>query len=149
MDFPCAAKSCIVFTVLLLIMAASCVHAQLHAPQLTAISWGGSILSWRNYTSASIQPKNLQPAPRRTAKEITDAQPDEAWQTIIWRESSSCPLSKQFHAGTGCARHSQTHGRSWAGPEGGSLANDRGLGRKEIPHGFSVAYPLRPHWNGW
>src|SRR6266568_3193717 len=87
------------------------------------------------------QPKNLRPAPRRTAKEITDAQPDEAWQSIIWRESSSCPLSKQFHAGTGCARHSQTHGRSWAGPEGGSLANDRGLGRKEIPHGFSVAHP--------
>jgi hypothetical protein len=41
MDFPCANNSCIVFTVLLLIMAASCVHAQLHAPQLTAISWGG------------------------------------------------------------------------------------------------------------
>src|SRR6266516_7245132 len=41
MDFPCAANSCIVFTVLLLIMAASCVHAESHAPQLTAISWGG------------------------------------------------------------------------------------------------------------
>ncbi len=35
-------------------MAASWVHAELHAPQLTASSWGGSILSWRNYTSASI-----------------------------------------------------------------------------------------------
>src|SRR5712692_102998 len=41
MDFPCTANSCIVFTVLLLIMAASCVHATSHAPQLTAISWGG------------------------------------------------------------------------------------------------------------
>src|SRR6266568_9141385 len=41
MDFPCTANSCIVFTVLLLIMAASCVHATSHAPQLTASSWGG------------------------------------------------------------------------------------------------------------
>src|SRR5438876_4086574 len=35
MDFPCAANSCIVFTTLLLIMAASCVHAifMLHSLQ--------------------------------------------------------------------------------------------------------------------
>src|SRR6266700_2806995 len=35
MDFPCADNSCIVFTVLLLIMAASCVHAlfMLHSLQ--------------------------------------------------------------------------------------------------------------------
>src|SRR5437660_7625340 len=41
MDFPCAANSCIVFTVLLLIMAASWVYDQPHTPQLTAISGGG------------------------------------------------------------------------------------------------------------
>ena len=35
-DLPCTANSCILFTVLLLIMAASCVHAEPHAPQLTA-----------------------------------------------------------------------------------------------------------------
>src|SRR2546425_9430577 len=59
MDFPCTANSCIVFTVLLLIMAASCVHAQLHAPQLTAISWGGqfypgAIIRRRSYVESWV-----------------------------------------------------------------------------------------------
>src|SRR6266699_5409191 len=57
MDFPCAANSCIVFTVLLLIMAASCAHDEPHAPQLTAISGVGQFylgVSLVNYTSALI-----------------------------------------------------------------------------------------------
>src|SRR6266487_1670511 len=57
MDFPCAAHSCIVFTVLLLIMAASCVHAESHAPQLTAISWGGQF-----YPGAIIHRRLYHPA---------------------------------------------------------------------------------------
>src|SRR5712691_6469506 len=43
MDFPCADNSCMVFTVLLLIMAASWVYDQPHTPQLTAISGGGQL----------------------------------------------------------------------------------------------------------
>src|SRR5690348_18441188 len=69
------------------------------------------------------QPKKPRPAPRHDAQAITQAQPEEAWQTVEWREGSREPLRKQFvairvHAGTGWARHSETHGRSWTGPEG-------------------------------
>jgi SRSO17 transposase len=66
------------------------------------------------------QPKKPCPAARHDAREITNAQPEEAWQTIEWREGSRDTLRKQFvairvHAGTGCARHSESHGRSWTG----------------------------------
>ncbi len=69
------------------------------------------------------QPRKPRPARRYDASSITAAQPDEMWQTITWREGSQGSLQKQFvairvHAGTGCARHSETHGRSWTGPEG-------------------------------
>lgn len=69
------------------------------------------------------QPRKPRPAPRHDAQAITKAQPEEAWQTVEWREGSRGSLRKQFvalrvHAGTGCARHSATHGRSWTGPEG-------------------------------
>jgi len=69
------------------------------------------------------QPKKPRPAPRHDAQKITGAQAEEAWQTIEWREGSRGTLRKQFvairvHAGTGCARHSESHGRSWTGPEG-------------------------------
>ncbi len=69
------------------------------------------------------QPKKRRPAPRHDVKEVTDAQPEDAWQTVEWRAGSRGPLRKQcvalrVHAGTGCARHSESHGRSWTGPEG-------------------------------
>lgn len=69
------------------------------------------------------QPKKPRPAPRHDAQAITNTQPVDTWQTVEWREGSRGPLRKQFvalrvHAGTGCARHSATHGRSWTGPEG-------------------------------
>jgi len=42
---------------------------------------------------------------------------------VEWREGSRGTLRKQFlairvHAGIGCARHSESHGRRWTGPEG-------------------------------
>jgi SRSO17 transposase len=81
------------------------------------------------------QPKKPRPARRYDASTITAAQPEEAWQTITWREGSQGSLQKQFiairvHAGTGCARHSETHGRSWTGPEGW-LLGERPLAREE------------------
>ncbi len=53
----------------------------------------------------------------------TGAQPDEAWRPIIWREGKWSPqqtvrgLARSWRHG-GCARHSETHGRTWTGPEG-------------------------------
>ena len=69
------------------------------------------------------QPKKPRPAPRHDAQKITEAQLEEAWQTVEWREGSRGTLRKQFvairvPAGTGYARHSESHGRSWTGPEG-------------------------------
>lgn len=69
------------------------------------------------------QPKKPRRAPRHDVKELTSALPEEAWQTAEWREGSRGTLRKQFvalryHAGTGCARHSESHGHSWTGPEG-------------------------------
>ena len=69
------------------------------------------------------QPKKPRPAARHDAQVVTNTQAEEAWQTVEWREGSRGTLRKQFvairvHAGTGCARHSESHGRSWTGPEG-------------------------------
>jgi SRSO17 transposase len=69
------------------------------------------------------QPKKPHPAPRHDVKELTDALQEEAWQTVHWRQGSRGSLRKQFvalrvHARTGCARHSESHGRSWTGPQG-------------------------------
>ncbi|HET8907140.1 MAG TPA: IS701 family transposase [Ktedonobacterales bacterium] len=69
------------------------------------------------------QPKKPRPAPRHTAQALTADQPEDAWQIVESREGSQGILRKQVvalrvHAGTGCARHSETHGRSWTGPEG-------------------------------
>src|SRR5258707_5362755 len=53
-DFPCAANSCMVFTVVLLIMAASWEYVDQHFPQTTAISgvgqfYLGAIIHRRSY----------------------------------------------------------------------------------------------------
>ncbi len=67
-------------------------------------------------------PKKPRLGPRHDAQVITSTQTEEAWQTVEWREGSRGTLRKQFvairvHVGTGSARHSETHGRSWTGPE--------------------------------
>lgn len=91
-------------------------------------------------------PKKPRPAPRHDVKEVTDAQPEEAWQTVQWRKGSQGSLRKQFaailvHAGTGCARHSETHGRSWTGPEGWPLAERPLPGEEGDPKWFFSDLP--------
>ncbi len=90
--------------------------------------------------------KKPRPAPRYEAQALTAAQPEEAWQTVEWREGSRGALRKQFvalrvHAGTGCARHSESHGRSWTGPEGWLLAERPRPGEEGKPKWFFSCLP--------
>jgi SRSO17 transposase len=92
------------------------------------------------------QRKKPRPAPRHDVKTITDALPQEAWQIVEWREGSRGPMRKQFvalrvHAGTGCARHSETHGRSWTGPEGWLLGERPLPGEEGDPKWFFSNLP--------
>src|SRR5579859_951226 len=67
MDLPCAANSCILFTVLLLIMAASLVHKFNLMLQRVPPYRGTVNLSWRKYTLSLIgssQWPSLQPRRR-------------------------------------------------------------------------------------
>jgi SRSO17 transposase len=63
-----------------------------------------------------------------------------------WRENSRGTLRKQFvalrvHAGTGCARHTESHGRRWTGPEG-LLLGERPLpGEEGEPKWFFSCLP--------
>ena len=87
------------------------------------------------------QPKKPRPGPRHDAQKITEAQVEGEWQTVEWREGSRGMLRKQFvairvHAGTGCARHSETHGRSWTGPEGWLLGERPLPGEQGDPKWF-------------
>lgn len=92
------------------------------------------------------QPKKPRPAPRHDAQKIAEAQAKGAWQTVEWREGSRGTLRKQFvalrvHAGTGCARHSETHGRSWTGPECWLLGTCPLLGEEGDPKWFFSNLP--------
>jgi hypothetical protein len=92
------------------------------------------------------QPKKPRPAPRHDVKEVTEALPEEAWQTVEWREGSRGTLRKQCdvlrsHAGTGCACHSESHRRSWTGPEGWLLAERPLPGEEGQPKWFFSCLP--------
>lgn len=92
------------------------------------------------------QPKKPRPARRYDASHISAAQSEDSWQTVTWREGSQGALQKQFvalrvHAGTGCARHSETHGRSWTGPEGWLLAERPMPGEEGKPKWFFSNLP--------
>ena len=92
------------------------------------------------------QPKKPRPAPRHDVKEVTEALPADAWQTVAWREGSRGTLRKQFvalrvHAGPGCARHSESHGRSWTGPEGWLLGEHPLPGEEGEPKWFFSCLP--------
>src|SRR5829696_7075381 len=68
------------------------------------------------YRRGRGQPPKERPAPLYTAKEVIGSLPEEAWQTVLWREGTKGALSKQMvalraHRATGSSRHSTTHER--------------------------------------
>ena len=73
------------------------------------------------------QPRKARPAPLYSVKELIDAQPESAWQTIEWREGTKGTMQAQVvairvHWATGSPRHSTSHSRVHTGPEGWLLA---------------------------
>ena len=73
------------------------------------------------------QPRKPRPARRYSVKELIEAQPEEAWQTIEWRAGTKGTMQAQVLAlrvqwATGSPRHSTSHSRVQTGPEGWLLA---------------------------
>lgn len=78
------------------------------------------------------RPKLPRPAPLHTARAITAVLPDDAWQSVTWREGTKGALTKQFaairaHWATGNPEvgphgRSAQHGRMRTGPAGWLLA---------------------------
>jgi SRSO17 transposase len=73
------------------------------------------------------QPRKPRPAPLYSVKELIEAQPASAWQTIGWREGTKGTMQAQVvalrvHWATGSPRHSTSHSRVHTGPEGWLLA---------------------------
>jgi SRSO17 transposase len=74
-------------------------------------------------------PPGRRPAPLHRAEEVTRALPEEAWQTVAWREGAKGRLIKQFAAvranwatGNPASGRSPGHHRIKTGPEGWLLA---------------------------
>ena len=73
------------------------------------------------------QPRKARPAPLYTVKELIEAQPASAWQTVSWREGTKGTMQIQavairVHWATGSSLHSTSHSRVHTGPEGWLLA---------------------------
>jgi len=73
------------------------------------------------------QPRKPRPAPLYTVKELIEAQPASAWQTVAWREGTKGTMQIQavalrVHWATGSSLHSTSHSRVHTGPEGWLLA---------------------------
>ncbi len=73
------------------------------------------------------QPRPPRPAARYSVKELIEALPESAWQTISWREGTKGTMQAQVvairvHWATGSPRHSTSHSRVQTGPEGWLLA---------------------------
>ncbi len=74
------------------------------------------------------RPPKERPAPLYTAKEVIGSLPDEVWQTVVWREGTKGPLSKQMvtlraHRAMGSPRRmSTTHERVVTAAEGWLIA---------------------------
>jgi SRSO17 transposase len=80
------------------------------------------------------QPPKERPAPLYAAKDLIGSLPEEAWQTLSWREGTKGTLSKQMvalraHRATGSDRHSTDHERVSTGCEGWLIA-ERPLRRR-------------------
>jgi SRSO17 transposase len=73
------------------------------------------------------QPRKPRPAPLYTVKQLVDALPASAWQTIAWREGTKGTMQIQavvirVHWATGSSLHSTSHSRVHTGPQGWLLA---------------------------
>jgi SRSO17 transposase len=73
------------------------------------------------------QPPKERPAPLYLARELIGSLPEEAWQTVSWREGSKGTLSKQMvalrvHRATGSDRHSTDHELVLTAKEGWLIA---------------------------
>jgi SRSO17 transposase len=73
------------------------------------------------------QPPKERPAPLHPAEEVIGSLPQEAWQTVSWREGTKGTLGKQMvalraHRATGSDRHSTTHERVLTAQEGWLIA---------------------------
>jgi SRSO17 transposase len=73
------------------------------------------------------QPPKERPAPLYTARELIGSLPEEAWQTVSWREGTKGTLSKQMvalrtHRATGSDRHSIDHELVLTAEEGWLIA---------------------------
>lgn len=73
------------------------------------------------------QPRKPRPAPLYSVKELIEAQPACAWQTLAWREGTKGTMRVQVlairvHWATGSPRHSTSHSRVHTGPQGWLLA---------------------------
>jgi len=74
------------------------------------------------------RPKLPRPAPLHPAKALSEVLPEDAWQTVTWREGTKGPMRKQFaalraHWATGSpvagrSERSTSHPRVQTGPEG-------------------------------
>lgn len=81
------------------------------------------------------QPPKERPAPLHTAEELIGSLPQQAWQTVSWREGTKGTLGKRMvalrvHRATGSPRHSTTHERVVTAQEGWLIA-ERPLRRSE------------------
>jgi SRSO17 transposase len=98
------------------------------------------------------QPPKERPAPLYTAEGVVGSLPEEAWQTVLWREGTKGTLSKQMvalrvHRATGSPlRHSTTHERVLTAQEGWLIAErplrraaeeDLPLGEEELKYYYS------------
>jgi len=92
------------------------------------------------------QPKKPRPAPLLSVAAVVDAQPEDAWQTVTWRDGSRDPrgatgtLRKQFvavrvHRATGGAHLPLTDRRVSTGPAGWLL------GERPLPDGSDGSGP--------
>ncbi len=83
------------------------------------------------------QPRKPRPAPLYSVKQLIEALPESAWQTISWREGTKGTMQAQVvairvHWATGSPRHSTSHSRVQTGPEGWLLA-ERPVSRPSSP----------------
>jgi hypothetical protein len=73
------------------------------------------------------QPRKPCPAPLYSVKDLIEAQPSSAWQTIRWWQGTKGTMQAQVlalhvHWATGSPRHSTSHSRAHTGPDGWLLA---------------------------